>query len=131
TLKASWNLEDASAWAARFLPIPGKFTGGKFTGHANLTGDRTNPATTAAGSFSLAETGFMPPKQVLGGPVRPIRIVSATGKFNRTGRETVLNELKLNSSLGQGTGTVTARDNGSAHIVARADVAQLEDLINL
>src|SRR5438128_6359243 len=68
-LRVTWKLEDASAWASRFLPIPGWFSGGVFTGHATVNGTATNPAAAAKGAFEVLNAGFMPPGRFLGGPV--------------------------------------------------------------
>jgi hypothetical protein len=130
-LKLTWRLDDASAWAARIFPIPGGFTGGKFTGEARFTGPLRNVAQSATGRFELRDTGFMPPQKFLGGPAKPISVSWARGLFTRGGGQTVLQDLDLNSSIGTATGRVVASDNGSAQIDAKANLARLEALIDL
>jgi hypothetical protein len=130
-LRVKWELEDASAWASRFFPVPGWFSGGTFTGSAKVIGTLAQPAQSASGDFSVTDAGFMPPAQILGGPVRPIAVKSAKGLFQRTGGRTELTKLALNTSVGTATGTITAVDHAGATINADANIAQLESLVDL
>lgn len=130
-VRLTWRLEDASGWAARFLPVPGGFTGGLFTGEAKLSGTAKNPSAAASGSFQLRDTGFMPPQRFLGGPVKPITVRLARGVFTREAGRTVLQDLDLDTTVGKATGQVVAQDGGSARIDARAEITRLDDLVDL
>lgn len=130
-LRVNWRLEDASAWASRFFPIPGWFTGGVFTGSGRIAGTRTAPAQSASGEFRIVQAGFMPPAQVLGGPVRPITVNHAQGRWTRRANRTVLSRLDLNTSIGTASGRVVATDRGGANVQAKVDIARLEPLVDL
>ena len=130
-LKLKWHLEDASAWASRFLPVPGWFTGGTFTGDAAITGTPREPAATASGSFSVDNAGFLPPERFLGGPIHPISVDWARGVFTRAARVTRLRKLDLKTSVGTATGAVTSNDSGIARIRARGEISKLQALIDL
>jgi hypothetical protein len=130
-LRVRWDMKDASAWASRFFPIPGWFSGGLFTGEARLEGSGTDPAQTASGKFELKDTGFMPPQQFLGGPARPVQVRWAKGIFSRAARKTTLSDLDLNTSVGTATGRVVSDDRGLADVTARAEITKLDDLIDL
>lgn len=131
TLRVNWRLEDASAWASRFFPIPGWFTGGVFTGNATVAGTASAPAQTASGDFKVVDAGFSPPAKVLRGPIRPISVNVAQGRFHRTGKRTVLDQLNLNTSIGTASGQVVAADGGSADVQARVNITRFEPLIDL
>ncbi|MGV3722618.1 MAG: hypothetical protein ACO1SX_17065 [Actinomycetota bacterium] len=131
SVRVTWRFEDASAWASRFLPIPGWFTGGTFTGNATIDGNAADPARAASGQFTVADTGFMPPKQFLGGPVRPIQVQSVGSPFTRSGGRTTLSALKLTSSVGNVAGTVSSDDKGNAALRVRGDIERLEALVDL
>ncbi|HTE17763.1 MAG TPA: hypothetical protein VK689_05200, partial [Armatimonadota bacterium] len=75
--------------------------------------------------------GFMPPQQILGGPVRPISVHWARGTFTRAGGKTALNDLNLNTSVGTATGRVVSDDRGIADMSARVDIAKLEAIVDL
>lgn len=130
-LNLNWRLEDASGWAARFFPVPGKFTGGLFTGEAKIAGTIQRPAQTGDGKFEIRDAGFMPPQKFLGGPVKPISVSWARGLFRRGDGKTYLTDLDLNTSVGTATGTVTADDRGQADIRMTAKVSKLETLVDL
>jgi hypothetical protein len=131
TLRARWSLDDASAWAGRFFPVPGTFTGGTFSGDALIQGTTAEPARTASGRFKLVDTGFMPPKQVLGGPVRPITVYTAGSTFTRANKQTKLNDLTMRTAVGNVTGTIVSSDRGIATIDARGEIEKLEALVDL
>jgi hypothetical protein len=131
SVRVTWRFEDASAWASRFLPIPGWFTGGTFAGNATIDGNAADPARAASGQFNVTDTGFMPPKQFLGGPVRPIQVHSVGSPFTRNGGRTTLSALTLKSSVGTAAGTVTSDDQGNAALLVRGDIQRLEALVDL
>ena len=130
-LRLTWKLEDASAWASRFFPIPGVFTGGLFTGHATITGTGTRAAERASGALQVTGAGFLPPVRVLGGPVRPIDVRSAKGLFIREGGKVILSKLELDSSVGTATAHVVADDRWHAQIRGDAAIQRLEALVDL
>ncbi len=130
-VRLSWRLQNASGWASRFLPVPGWFTGGLFTGEAKLSGNLRRPATSGSGRFEVRNAGFMPPQPILGGPVRPIDVRWARGLFRRGDGKTYLTDLDLNTSVGTATGTVTSDDRGNADLQAKAVVTRLEALVDL
>jgi len=131
SLRLAWRLEDASAWASRLLPIPGWFTGGTFTGKAQISGVNRDPAQNASGTFQVTDAGFMPPQRFLGGPVKPIGVRWAKGVFSRANGKTAMNDLDLNTSVGMATGRVVSDDRGIADLTARADIRKLEALVDL
>lgn len=130
-LSVNWKLEDASAWASRFFPIPGWFTGGTFTGEARMKGSASAVAQTATGRFEIRDAGFLPPQPILGGPAQPVAVHWAKGLFNRENGKLTLRELDLNSSIGTATGRAVADDRGIADIRGRAEVTRLQELVNL
>jgi hypothetical protein len=129
--RVTWRLEDASGWASRFFPIPGGFTGGRFSGQAKIAGSRKNPAERGSGRFEVTDAGFWPPQRVLGGPIRPISVRRAAGTFTRSGRTTRLEALNLDTSVGTATATVSAADGGSATVEGRGEVTRLQALVDL
>jgi len=131
TLKLAWNLEDASSWASRVLPIPGWFTGGVFTGKATVTGTAANVAQSAQGSFDIRDAGFLPPQRFLGGPSRPVGVRWARGLFDRTNGKLELSKLDLNTTVGTATGRVVADDRWIATIRAKGVIDHLEPLVDL
>jgi hypothetical protein len=130
-LRLAWKLEDASAWATRFLPIPGWFSGGVFTGEAKVVGTASDPAQDASGKFEVRDAGFMPPGRFLGGPVKPVHVQWARGVFRRDNGKTALNDLDLNTSVGTATGRVVSDDRSIADITMKAMISRLEPLVDL
>lgn len=131
SLRLTWRMENASAWASRFLPVPGWFSGGLFTGEARITGTAADPVRTASGVFQVRNAGFMPPERFLGGPVRPIDVAWARGRFEHSGSRTILRDLDLNTSVGTLTGQVAADERGNAAIRASGRISRLEALVDL
>jgi len=130
-LRLNWRLDEASKWAGRFLPLPGQFTGGLFTGSSNLAGSVKQPVATASGEFTLKDTGFTPLAKFLGGPVRPIHVTEARGLFERAGGRTKIEKLALNTSVGTATGTVVADDRAVGDLQFRGEISRLEPLLDL